>query len=200
VVEATNPDEFGIFTSLDESADRSAPGKKYFRRGYRTVSWKASDPNGDLLRYDLKFRRLGSGEWLRLRDNIEETQLNFDTSQLPDGRYEIRLVASDGRSNPEAALTDAHEGVELLVDNTAPRITSSVEGSDIRIRVSDELSPIAKAEYSVDAQKWIPLIPEDGIADGTEESFRILATSVDGKFVVVRALDVFYNVATATVR
>jgi len=50
VVEATNPDENGIFTTLEEPVDRTAQGKKYFRRGYRTISWKATDANGDALR------------------------------------------------------------------------------------------------------------------------------------------------------
>lgn len=200
VVEATSPDEYGIFTSLDEAVDRNAPGKKYFRRGYRTVSWKASDPNGDLLRYTVHFRRNGSEQWLRLRENFDETQFNFDTSQLPDGRYEVRVTVSDIRSNPEGALTDSRQGIELVVDNTAPRISSSPEGDQIRIRVSDEMSPISKVEYSVDAQKWLPLLSDDGISDATEEAFRIPRSTVSGKFVVVRAMDNFYNVATTTVQ
>ena len=64
--------------------------------------------------------------------------------------------------------------------------------------MSDALSPIGKVEYSVDAQKWVPLIADDGIADAPEESFRIPRSTVSGKFVVVRAVDVFYNVATAS--
>jgi hypothetical protein len=201
VVEATNPDEYGIFTSLDEPTDRSgSAGKRYFRRGYRTVSWKASDANGDLLRYNVHFRRVGSSEWLRLRENVDETQFNFDTSQLPDGRYEIRVVASDIRSNPEGALTDTREGVEMLVDNTPPRISTSSSGDQIVVRISDDLSPIGKAEYSVDAQKWLPLIPEDGISDSMEETYRIPRPKSGGRFVVIRAVDSHFNVATASVQ
>jgi hypothetical protein len=200
VVEATNPDEYGIFTSLDETGDRTAPGKKYFRRGYRTVSWKASDPNGDTLRYTVMFRRDGSSEWLRLRENIDDSSLNFDTSQLPDGSYEIKVTATDGRSNPQGALSDSREGVEMLVDNTAPRISSSRNGDSVSIRISDDLSPVAKAEYSVDAKRWVPLVPEDGIPDSKEEVFRLPGGQVDGKFVVIRAVDTFYNVSTEAVR
>ena len=200
VLEATNPDEYGIFTSLEEPVDRSAPGKRYFRRGYRTVTWKASDANGDPLRYSLMFRRAGTSPWLRLRENIDDTQLNFDTSQLPDGRYEIRLVVSDVRGNPESPLTDTREGVEMLVDNTSPTITTERTGNGIRVRIADALSPIGRVEYSIDADKWIPLIPEDGIADSREESFVIPADAVRNRFVVVRALDSFYNVATHSVQ
>lgn len=199
VVEATNPDEYGIFTSLEEPVDRSVPGKRYFRRGYRTITWKASDANGDPLRYSVTFRRAGSSQWLRLRENIEETQLNFDTSQLPDGRYEVRLVVSDVRGNPESPLTDTREGVEMLVDNTAPVIATERSGEGIRVRITDALSPIGRVEYAIDADKWIPLIPQDGIADSREEVFVIPAEAVRNRFVVVRALDSFFNVATHNV-
>jgi hypothetical protein len=202
VVEATNPDEYGIFTSLDTPRDRTPAeqGKRMFRRGYRTVSWRASDDNGDQLRYTLSFRLKGSERWLRLRENMEETQLNFDTSQLPDGRYELRLVATDTTDNPEGSLSDTKEGVEFQVDNGAPRISVARNGSDVTVKISDDLSPIGRVEYSADAEKWIRLTPADGIADSREETFRLDRGAVDGKFVIVRAVDTFYNVSTATVK
>ncbi|HUR81525.1 MAG TPA: hypothetical protein VM733_12215 [Thermoanaerobaculia bacterium] len=202
VVEATNPDENGIFTSLDTPRDRTPAeqGKRMFRRGYRTVSWRASDDNGDQLRYTLSFRQKGSDKWLRLRENIDETQINFDTSQLPDGRYELKLVATDANDNPENALTTTKEGVEFQVDNGAPRINVARNGSDVTMRISDELSPIVRVEYSLDAEKWIRLTPADGIADSREETFHLDPAAVDGKFVIVRAVDAFYNVSTATVK
>ncbi|HEX6083430.1 MAG TPA: hypothetical protein VF266_02830 [Thermoanaerobaculia bacterium] len=202
VVEATNPDEYGIFTSLDAPRDRTPAeqGKRMFRRGFRTVSWRASDDNGDQLRYTLSFRLKGSDRWLRLRENMEETQLNFDTSQLPDGRYELRLVATDANDNPDGALTDTKEGVEFQVDNGAPRISVARNGSAVEVKISDELSPIGRVEYSADAEKWIRLTPTDGIADSREETFRLDRGTVDGKFVIVRAVDSFYNVSTATVK
>ena len=202
VVEATNPDEYGIFTSLDTPRDRTPAeaGKRMFRRGFRTVSWRASDDNGDQLRYTLSFREKGSDRWLRLRENMEETQINFDTSQLPDGRYELRLVVTDAQDNPEGALTDVKEGVEFQVDNGAPRIAVARNGNEVTVRISDELSPIGRVEYSADAEKWIRLTPVDGIADSREETFRLDRGAVDGKFVIVRAVDTFYNVSTATVK
>lgn len=202
VVEATNPDEYGMFTSLDTPRERAAAeqGKRMFRKGFRTVSWRASDDNGDSLRYTLSFRQKGSEKWLRLRENMTETQVNFDTSQLPDGRYELRLTASDAADNPDLPLTDTKEGVEFLVDNRAPSISVSREGGNVTVRITDELSPIGKVEYSIDADKWIRLTPVDGIADSRDETFRLDGKEIAGKFVIVRATDAFYNVATATVK
>jgi hypothetical protein len=199
VVEATNPDEFGIFTSLDNPREKNEPGKKVFRKGYRTVSWRAHDDNGDSLRYTLAFRPKGTDRWLRLRDNIDETSLNFDTSQLPDGAYQLRLVASDIIDNPENPLTDSKEGVEFQVDNTPPAITSTISGDDVLINVRDKMSPIGRVEYSADAQKWIRLTPIDGIGDSPDETYRLKRNAVQGKFLIVRAVDVFYNVATASI-
>lgn len=200
VLEATNPDEYGMFTGLDTPREKTDPGKKLYRKGYRTISWKASDPNGDPLRYSVSFRRKHDSGWLRLRENVEENQINFDTSQLPDGVYEIRLVATDAPDNPESPLTDAREGVEFTVDNSPPTIQITHRGEDIIITVRDALSPVGKVEYSVDAQKWVRLLPEDGIADSTEERFLLKRKDVENRFVVVRAIDSFSNVATATVR
>jgi hypothetical protein len=199
VVEATNPDEYGIFTSLDTPRGQNEPGKKVFRKGYRTIVWRARDENGDSLRYSVSFRRKGSDKWLRLRDNMDETSLNFDTSQLPDGTYELRLVASDAQDNPDNPLTDAKEGIEFAVDNTPPAIAFSNDGDDVVIKVTDKLSPIGKVEYSADAQKWIRMTPVDGIADSPSETYRLKRADLAGKFVIVRAVDTYYNVATESI-
>ena len=202
VVEATNPDEYGIFTSLDTPRERpTAPeqGKRMFRKGYRTVAWRASDDNGDTLRYSVWFRAKGADKWLRLRENIDETLVNFDTSQLPDGLYELRLVASDESDNPDAPLTDERDGVEFLVDNTSPRIAVSSAGGGVNVRITDSASPIGRVEYSADAEKWIRLTPVDGIADSRDETFRLDPKEVNGKYVIVRAVDGQYNIATENV-
>jgi hypothetical protein len=199
VVEATNPDEYGIFTSLDTPREKNDPGKKVYRKGFRTVTWRAHDDNGDSLRYTLSFRRKGADKWLRLRENVEETSMNFDTSQLPDGNYELRLSVTDGQDNPETPLTDVKEGIDFRVDNTPPSITFTPEGEDVVIRVTDKLSPIAKVEYSADAQKWIRATPVDGISDSPSESYRLKRSALAGKFVIVRAVDAFYNVATESI-
>jgi hypothetical protein len=199
VVEATNPDEYGIFTSLEAPRNLSDPGKKVFRKGFRTVTWRAHDDNNDSLRYAVSFRRKGSANWLRLRENLDETAINFDTSQLPDGTYELRLVASDSIDNPEAAMSDVKEGVDFQVDNTAPSLTAAAEGDDVVVRIDDKASPIGKVEYSIDADKWIRLTPADGIADSPHETYRLKRNAVAGKFVIVRATDAFFNVATESI-
>ena len=57
VIEAVHPDVNGIFTVIDDTAPKnkgSTKGKKYYRAGFRTVSWQVSDPNKDPLRFRLE--------------------------------------------------------------------------------------------------------------------------------------------------
>lgn len=199
VLEATNPDEYGIFNNL-ENPRSSDPGKRLFRKGYRTVNWKASDPNGDALRYTVQFRPTGSTEWLPMRGRVEETQVNFDSSQLPDGSYELRVIASDARDNPEDPLTDSRGGVEFTVDNTAPVIQVRDDGDEIVATVRDQESPIVRAEYALDAKEWIRIAPVDGMTDGREEVFRFRKADVRDRFVILRVVDSSWNVATAEIQ
>src|SRR6185295_8172827 len=120
--------------------------------------------------------------------------------QLPDGRYEVRVVATDEDDNPDAPLTDTKEGIELQVDNTAPKIAVTQSGDDVTVHITDEASPIGRVEYSADAEKWIRLTPIDGIADSRDETFRLKRSDLTGKFTVIRAVDGQYNVATASVK
>ncbi|HSY50640.1 MAG TPA: hypothetical protein VLC46_17680 [Thermoanaerobaculia bacterium] len=199
IVEATNPDEYGIFTSLDTPRDRNEQGKRVYRKGFRTVSWRAHDDNGDSLRFTLSFRRKGTEKWLRLREDVDENSMNFDTSQLPDGNYELRLSATDSQDNPDTPLSDVKEGIDFTIDNTPPAITFTPEGDDVVIHVTDKLSTIGKVEYSADAQKWIRITPVDGISDSPSETYRLKRGALAGKFVIVRAVDAFYNVATESI-
>jgi hypothetical protein len=200
VLEATNPDEYGIFNSLENPRERNDPGKRLFRKGYRTLVWRARDDNGDPLRADLHFRRVGSTQWVRLRENVTEGRMNFDSSQLPDGRYEFRLTVSDEPGNPQGHLVATREGLEIVVDNSLPEVSTRVEGSRVRIRVTDAWSPVLRAEYAIDAKEWLRLAPVDGIADSLVEEFELDGREAKGRFVIVRVVDEQYNVSTASVR
>lgn len=192
VVEATNPDEHGIFTSLDNPRDRNDPGKRVFRKGYRTISWKVRDENGDSTRSSVFFRQQGSDKWLRMRENLDESSMNFDATQLPDGRYEVRVVASDATDNPGAPLEGSRDDAEFVVDNTPPTIRATARG----FVISDTESPLVKVEYSIDAEKWIRIVPDDALLDSRDETFTLPDAARTGKFVTVRAVDAHYNVTT----
>ncbi len=197
VIEAVHPNLDGIFTVIDESAKKAAStkGKKYYRAGYRTVSWKAEDGNQDPLRFRLEVENR-EGHRLEVRDRITGHQLGVDTTALPDGWYRFRLTATDAARNPVGALETTRVSGWFAVDNTPPRIELERDGGEWTVTVTDALSPVVRAEWSRDGGRWQPLPPADGLLDGREERFEF--TAAEGEhLVVVRAVDRHHNRATA---
>jgi hypothetical protein len=198
VVEAVNPDFAGIFTVIDESETRnngSSKGKKFYRTGYRTVSWEASDPNSDALRFKLELESK-DGFRLEVRERITSTQIGVDTGAVPDGSYRFRLTASDAPGNPEEALETGRSSRWFTVDNTPPSVRLERDGDGWVAVVADALSPVVRAEWSRDGAAWEALAPADGLLDGREERFRFPVAS-GRHLVVVRVVDRQHNRATA---
>jgi outer membrane protein assembly factor BamB len=178
--------------------------RKLYQRGLRTFSWQAEDPNGDALLFDVEYRAVGDERWRPLRAALVEPVFAWDTATVPNGRYVLRVVASDSPANPPAlALTGSKDSASFEVDNAPPAITASLgPGGRIRIAVRDDASPVRKLEMSVDAGRWEEVHPADGIADSLEEAYEIPIPAARGtgpRLVVLRATDSLGNVSTARV-
>jgi len=135
---------------------------------------------------------------------MSEAILVWDTSSVPNGRYFVRVVASDTPSNsPATALTGAMESTSFEIDNTPPTITvTSVrrEGSRVTIAfdVRDANSSVQKADYSLDGDRWQTIYPKDGIADSRFEQFELVLDGEAGaRGLILRAADALNNVASA---
>jgi hypothetical protein len=153
-------------------------GKRVFQKGMRSLTFTAVDPNEDALKFDIFFRGEGEKEWKPLVRGWRESYFSWDSTLLPDGRYRIRVLASDGASNPpEETKTGEETSVVFVVDNTPPRVeaTSRKEGAGyvVDVKVTDGMSPIRLLEYSLDASRWTAVSPADGIADSLAETYRI---------------------------
>ena len=198
VIEAVHPDVNGIFTVIDESVPKnnsSTKGKKYYRAGFRTVSWSATDDNKDPLRFSLEIENR-EGVHFTVRERITGAQLGVDTSAVPDGAYRFRLTASDAPQNPAAPLETHRVSRWFHIDNTPPVISIVRSGETWVATVTDKLSPIVRAEWSRDGEAWQALAPSDGLLDGREETFEFPAA--EGRhMVVVRVVDRQHNRATA---
>lgn len=199
VFETTAPDEKGIFTSLDESKVEPPP-RRLLRKGYRTLTWKATDADSDTLTYDIEFKPDRSARWLPLKKGLRDAFYSFDTAALPDGEYVFRLTASDAESNPEEGKTSSREASPVVVDNTPPVIRRLPGGTGIlEFEAKDSLSPILEAEYSVDAREWVRVEPGDGLSDSRTETYQIkLDPKWKGAFLLVRVTDAARNVASAS--
>jgi hypothetical protein len=198
VIEAVHPNLNGIFTVIDDTAPKnngSTKGKKYYRAGFRTVSWKVSDPNKDPLHFRLEIEDR-SGFRFEVRERITGSQLGIDTSAIPDGMYRFRLTASDALRNPDGGLEITRVSRWFPIDNSAPGVSLARRGDTWVVSVSDQLSPIVRAEWSRDGDTWTALAPTDGLLDGREETFEFPAAT-GSHMVVVRVVDRQHNRATA---
>jgi hypothetical protein len=199
IFETTAPDEKGIFTSLEEAKTDGAP-RRLLRKGYRTLTWRATDPDSDPLICEIDFRPVGSTRWMSLRKGLKENFYSFDTTSLPDGDYVFRLTASDAETNPEEKKTATRESGTVRIDNTPPVIRKIGGGSGtFEFEAADAASPILEAEYSIDAKEWIRIEPKDGLSDSLTEVYAIpLDQKAHGGFLLIRVTDAAHNVAAAS--
>jgi len=191
-----------------------------------TVRWMAHDDNGDDLMFAVWYRGIGEANWRLLKDKISEKSYSFDSALLPDGSYELKVVASDSPVHTDAeALTGEKVSEVFVVDTTPPvpgvlkaevvarGITKSGAGSAnefswVRIhavvQAQDATSPIAHAEYSIDAGPWQYLEPKGMVSDSKTEvyDFTVDAPEVAGTaqdvrehVLAVRVYDRYENVA-----
>jgi hypothetical protein len=158
------------------------------------VRWAAHDDNGDDLTYSLYLRGDGETVWRLLKDQITDKAYSFDAMLIPDGGYQIKVVASDAPSHtPGEALTGSKESERFEVDTTPPVISALAAAGEpadckdsrcpkhfkVSFEAEDAFSPIAHAEYSLDAGAWQYIEPVGGLSDSKREHYEI-HLSVEG--------------------
>ncbi len=184
----------------------TAYSRRLYQKGVQTFSWRAEDPNGDTLVYEVYYRPLADRRYRLLKKGVTDAVLAWDTTTVPNGRYVIKVVASDAPSNPAGvALTGDKESAPFDVDNTPPTVTVTVAAHSplrVKVTVKDDSSIVRRTEYSVDGGKWQEVHPVDGINDSLEESYEFALPELTGPgphVVVVRASDLLGNMATGRV-
>ena len=194
--------------SFDGTA--TAPLQALKDRTAITVRWSAHDDNGDDLTYALYLRGDGETVWRLLKDQITDKAYSFDATLIPDGGYAVKVVASDAPSHtPADALTGDKVSERFEVDTTPPTVSGLKATAEMKPRVSfdadDGFSPIAHAEYSLDAGPWQYIEPVGGLSDSKHEHYEFVlpAKALEGKpgehLVTVRVYDRHDNVGVAKV-
>lgn len=166
------------------------------------ISWHATDKDGDTLVYRLFYQAQDDDLWvpMPLDKPLKKTEYTWQTDSIPDGWYQIKVVASDEESNPAgAALTDEKTSNPEKVDNRRPEVVElAFQSASTTITgvARDNLSLIRFLEYSVDGGEWKFFAPKDGVFDDREEAFEVeigpLPTGPH--YIAVRATDEEGNV------
>jgi WD40 repeat protein len=165
-----------LVRDLEKSAP-AVPPRKVFSPGARSLSWTASDPNGDDLVYSVFIREQGDTAWRMIKTGLDQTQCTLDGLSLPNGLYYARVIASDRPSNPPASALDAQIVTKaFVIANSTPTVQFSVpqvqgRRATFTATAAAQASFIHQCEYSVDGADWVLLFPKDGIADSDSEEY-----------------------------
>jgi hypothetical protein len=172
-----------------------------YAKGYTGARWAAQDDNGDRLTFKVEIRGVSETNWQLLRDDLREKQISWDSTSYADGKYVLRVTASDAPSNPPAeALTAQIVSDPFLIDNSPPQITGLTairngEKIEVRWRAKDAGSIIDHAEYSLNGGDWTVAEPVTRLSDARELDYKLtLDRPKPGEFTVaVRVVDEYDN-------
>jgi hypothetical protein len=202
-----NVESSGLDPSLF-GAVAQVPPRRIFQRGARSFQWQTEDRNGDTLEYAIYYRPLKETTFRLLRDRLRDSFYTIDGATLADGRYIIKIIASDAPDNPLGqALTGERLSEPVDIDNTPPVLRAVATpptgggGNRVVFEVDDATGKIRRGDFSLDGAPWTPLFPDDGIADSGHERYSVvLPVLASGEHTVsLRAFDGSGNVGTLSV-
>jgi hypothetical protein len=170
-----------------------------FSKGSQSVRWSASDANEDDLLFRVEIRGVQESVWKLIRDEVKESFATFDSTADADGRYVIRVIATDRGSNPVGEeQTSQIESEPFVVDNSAPRVTgwthqTSGGRTTVTWKASDLTSNLNRVEVSVNGGDWRPVLPAGRVLDWREHDFTLTVPRTPELVIAVRAEDEFEN-------
>lgn len=200
------PDGRKVQFSVDAPRKGTAEALPAWAQGMRPMSWKAQDPNGDDLSYRVYVRRQGTSTWTPVAVGLENTLYSWDTTSFEDGRYDVRLVASDEDVNPPGeGLEDQAVTTAVDVDRTAPALASlevSLAGdvASVRGEARDTGAYVSKVEMALDESRFFAATPDDGLWDEPTERFTLRFEGIPpgDHLVKARAIDSLGNSVVIT--
>ena len=203
---ATTPDGRSLNSPRERGKERQPmPPRQVLQPGAQSFTWKAADDNDDSLEYFLYFKGEEESDWKLLEKKVTDTFYTMNAASLPDGTYRLKVVASDEPSNPyDKYLIGELVSKPFVIANASPQIemgASKVNGKRVELQFRARVSTghIAMAEFSIDGGEWLLIFPADGIADSTQEDYRIVTPelTIGEHLIGIRASDGDGNAGTS---
>ena len=142
------------------------------------IKWTASDPNDDELTFTIYCKKEGWKDWVLLEENHDKSNYDWDTTSMPSGVYQIKVIASDRKDNAaEDALTAERVSAPVPVTHLPPSVTVKVVGFEngqavVEATATDPYVRLTEASFAIDGKRWTNVFPTDGLFDSKTESFR----------------------------
>ncbi len=170
------------------------------------LTFKVDNPDQDELRYRLEYRLVGTKAWFDLLppgERLTKDNVTWETKDLPEGQYRIRVTVSDEPSNPpERVQRHTLESSIVLVDNSAPAVLGlKSTGRRVTARLVDGVGPIQRVEISrAGSDEWVPFFPVDGIFDEPNEELDADVSGLAPSGPALLVVRVFDRAGNRTVR
>lgn len=189
----------------------TAPDPAGAIKGAFTISWDATDEDDDALSTDLYYRAEGEAEWKTLKTAVTKTEYEWDTGKMKAGRYDLKAVITDRRSNPTGWLEGTVYLRRVLVDNDAPRLLATWTKGEGPTLVTGSAADTGSGLVSVawklasdegEEATWTAALPDGNVFTAASVKFTIPKSQVpeDAEAVVVRAMDAAGNYTDITVQ
>ena len=138
---------------------------------------------------------------------LKDTSFSWDTTEVPDGTYQVQVVASDKPSNPDGSLTAKATSSPFLIANAKPTLTvlTPVINADKSVTLrgtAQSGSAFVKAvQGKADSGDPVAASADDGLFDAPSETWTLtLPVLTSGKHTIeVQVLDRAGNSATQSV-
>ena len=151
-----------------------------------TASWKVKDDNNDTLQFNVYYKGVEETSWKLLKEELKKSSYALDTTLMSDGRYVIKVNATDKLSNPPNFAKSTEKISDPFdIDNSQPTVTdiTATANDDQTYQISctaeDPFSYIQKAVYKIDSDEhWQVIFPDDGIFDSKRETLLLHTNSL----------------------
>ena len=168
-----------------------------------TASWKVEDENSDKLQFNVYYKGIDETNWKLLKKELNEASYALDTTSMSDGRYVVKVNATDKLSNPPNFAKSTEKISDPFdIDNSQPTVTDITATANddqtyqITCTVADLASYIQKAVYKIDSDEhWQVIFPDDGIFDSKRETLLLHTNSLPAgeHTITIRVTDAAVN-------